>query len=86
MRMHRQSRRPVNSLRAKTIPATHWFAEKRVTAMDLGKCVFVMFSRISLRVRPIFRDQKGEATRVESETNALFAIRCASKNMLGRIP
>ena len=46
MRMHRQSQRPVNSLRAKTIPAIHWFIEKRVAAMDLGKCVSIVLIQV----------------------------------------
>ena len=46
MRMHRRPRRPVNSLLAKTIPANHWFIEKRVAALDLGKCVSIVLIQV----------------------------------------
>ena len=46
MRMHRRPRRPVNSLRAKTISATHLFVEKRVAAMDLRKCVSIVVMQV----------------------------------------
>ena len=46
MRMHRRPRRPVNLLRAKTIPATHLFVEKRVAAMDLRKCVSAILMQL----------------------------------------
>ena len=46
MRMHHRPLRPVNSLRAKTIPATYWFIEKRVAAMDLRKCVSIVLMQV----------------------------------------
>ena len=46
MRMHRRPRPPMNLLRAKTIPATHLFVEKRVAAMDLGKCVSAILMQL----------------------------------------
>ena len=45
--------------------------------------ILTFLSCFSLTVCPFFSDEKGEIPRVESGTNAHFAIRCASKKFVG---